>query len=369
MRLAHYLYVSILSFILGFALIINPVIASTATENTTTTNNLDIETLRSTANAFFKPIPAIEDVIKEHQIDPKQKELGHKLFFEPRLSASQIITCNSCHSLGTGGADNIPVSIGHGWRAGDRNSPTVYNAIFNASQMWDGRFKDLADQAQGPMTADVEMNNTPEHVVATLQSIPEYVEFFAEAFPNDIHNDKNPVNFENTLSAIEAFEKTLVTPNSRFDQFLQGENSLNQQELAGLNGFIQTGCIACHTGINLGGQSFFKFGLVREPSETVRPAADKGLAGETGNPADEYVFRTSPLRNIALTAPYFHSGTVWELSEAVDIMAKTQLGRDLSEQEIADITAFLHTLTGEMPEVSYPILPPNSRTTPRPNAN
>ncbi len=327
--------------------------------------NADADALRDRAKAMFKPVPTVEEMIEEHKLNEDQIELGRMLFFEPRLSKSHIITCNTCHSLGTGGADNVPTSIGHGWNAGPRNSPTVLNAVFNAKQFWDGRAEDLQEQAEGPIQADVEMNATPEMVEKVLNSIPEYKELFAKAFADD----KDPVTFKNATEAIGVFEKTLVTPNAPFDKFLNGEDTLNEEEQKGLALFMDKGCTACHSGVNLGGQNFFKFGQVQAPDEKVRPESDKGLADLTGDESQEYFFRASPLRNIALTAPYFHSGTVWSLEEAVDIMAKSQLGQTLEKDEISAIVAFLNTLTGDQPEVEYPILPPSTADTPKPDSN
>jgi len=327
--------------------------------------NADTDKLRERANQLFKPVPTAEDIIKERNLNADQIELGRMLFFEPRISKSHIITCNTCHSLGTGGADNVPTSIGHNWDAGPRNSPTVLNAVFNATQFWDGRAGDLQEQAEGPIQADVEMNATPEMVEEVLNSIPAYQELFAKAFAND----KKPVTFTNATEAIGVFEKTLVTPNASFDKFLAGEDALNDEEQKGLALFMDKGCTACHSGVNLGGQSFFKFGQVQAPDEKVRPASDKGLADLTGDANQEYFFRASPLRNIALTAPYFHSGVVWSLEEAIDIMAKAQLGQTLEKDEIGAIAAFLHTLTGEQPKVEYPILPASTAKTPKPDSN
>lgn len=321
------------------------------------------EKLRERANQLFKTIPTAEEVIAEREIQAEHIELGRMLFFEPRLSKSQVITCNTCHSIGTGGADNVPKSLGHGWNHGRRNSPTVLNAVFNGSQFWDGRAADLKEQAEGPIQDAVEMNATPEYVEEVLNSIPEYRELFANAYADD----KNPVSFANAVHAIGEFEATLVTPNAPFDKFLQGEDALNEQEREGLALFMDKGCTACHTGRNLGGEVFFKFGLVNEPSEAVRPADDQGLFELTGKESDKYSFRTSQLRNVALTAPYFHSGAVWNLEEAVKIMADTQLGQKLSDDEAASIAAFLGSLTGEQPAVEYPVLPASTANTPRPN--
>jgi len=319
--------------------------------------------LRQLANNLFKPIPTADVVVKEKGLTPEQIELGQWLFFEPRLSKSHIIACNTCHSVGTAGADNIPTSVGHGWQHGPRNSPTVLNAVFNAAQFWDGRAADLAEQAKGPVQASVEMNATPQHVEDTLRSIPQYVEKFAAAFPKD----KDPVSFDNMAKAIEAFESTLVTPNSRMDQFLLGKDTLNGQELTGLKLFIDKGCIACHSGVNFGGQNYYPFGLVKRPGADVLPEGDRGRFDVTKTASDEYVFRAGPLRNIALTAPYFHSGEVWSLEEAVALMGSSQLGTELNNDEVKAITAFLHTLTGDQPKVEYPILPPSTKDTPKPS--
>lgn len=318
--------------------------------------------LREMATKLFQPIPEAEVVIQERKLSSDKIELGKWLFFEPRLSKSNIISCNTCHSIGTGGADNIPTSIGHGWQHGPRNSPTVFNAVFNAAQFWDGRAADLKEQAKGPVQASVEMNATPKHVEDTLRSIPEYVEFFAKAFPGE----QQAVTFDNMASAIEAFESTLTTPNSRFDHFLAGKETLNGTELAGLNLFVNKGCVACHSGINVGGQGYFPFGVIKKPGADVLPVEDRGRFTVTNTASDDYVFRAGPLRNIALTAPYFHSGEVWDLEQAVAIMGSSQLGHELNSDEVKAITAFLHTLTGDQPQVTYPILPRSTSATPKP---
>ena len=322
----------------------------------------DADALRERARQFFQPVPEAEMVIEQRGISAEQIELGRWLYFEPRLSSSHIISCNTCHSMGTGGADNIPTSIGHGWQMGPRNSPTVLNAVFNIAQFWDGRAADLKEQAKGPIQASVEMNATPEHVEETLRSMPEYVEMFTKAFPGE----KEPVNFDNMAAAIEGFETTLVTPNAPFDQFLEGKDALDDMEIKGLRLFMDKGCVACHSGMNLGGQAYFPFGVIKRPGGDVLPPDDKGRFTVTQTATDEYVFRASPLRNIALTAPYFHSGEVWDLEQAVAIMGSSQLGHELNEEEVSAITSFLHTLTGEQPRVEYPILPRSRPDTPKP---
>lgn len=326
---------------------------------TTAAANADTGTLRDNANSIFKPIPEQAS----DKLDPNQIELGRQLFFEPRLSASHVISCNTCHNIGTGGADNVPASSGHAWQKGARNSPTVFNAVFNVAQFWDGRAKDLEEQAKGPVQNPVEMHNTPKNVEATLKSMPEYVAAFEKAFPGD----KQPTSFDNMARALQAFESTLITPDSRFDLYLKGDdNALDAKEKKGLQTFMSSGCISCHNGVNLGGQAYFPFGLVKKPDSKILPVGDKGRFEVTKTQNDEYVFRAAPLRNIALTAPYFHSGKVWDLEEAVAIMGTAQLGKQLNAEEVGDIVAFLKTVTGKQPKVEYPLLPPSTAKTPRP---
>ena len=315
------------------------------------------------ASEYFKAIPSIVPAVKGNAVTHERVELGRMLFFDPRLSRSGLFSCNSCHNLGTGGVDGLETSIGHGWQRGPRNAPSVLNAVFNIAQFWDGRAEDLKAQAKGPVQAGVEMANTPDRVVSTLKSMPDYVERFRRAFSGQA----DPVTFDNMAMAIEAFEATLITPASRFDQFIEGNAGvLTEQEKQGLNLFIDKGCVACHGGINVGGEGYFPFGVVERPGADILPENDKGRFQVTKTADDDYVFRAGPLRNIALTAPYFHSGKVWDLSQAVAVMGVSQLGEDLQPDEVAAITAFLHTLTGEQPRVEYPILPPSTEATPRP---
>ncbi|MFV0409930.1 MAG: cytochrome-c peroxidase [Paracoccus sp. (in: a-proteobacteria)] len=330
---------------------------------------LDIATLREDALAVFAPLPAQPvpvphaDQAEPDALDPARIELGKKLFFDPRMSASQLISCQTCHNVGLGGSDQLPTSVGHGWQKGPRNAPTVLNSVFNIAQFWDGRAPDLAEQAKGPLQAAVEMNNTPERLVETLNSMPAYVDEFAAAFPGS--ND--PVSFDNFASAIEQFEATLITPNSPFDRFLTGDDeAMDARQLAGMRAFIDTGCTACHSGINVGGDSYHPFGVVEQPNGDVLPEGDKGRFAVTETEDDAYVFRAAPLRNIALTAPYFHSGVVWDLNEAVRIMSSSQIGTELSEEQADEIVAFLGTLTGDQPLIEHPILPVRSDTTPKP---
>lgn len=319
--------------------------------------------LRASALEIFKPLPSTTPSVSHNPITPEKIALGKALFFDPRMSASGVFSCNSCHNLGTGGDDNLETSIGHGWQKGPRNAPTVFNAVFNIAQFWDGRADDLAAQAKGPVQAGVEMANTPAQVVATLNSMPEYVGWFKAAFPAD----KDPVSFDNFAKAIEAFEATLTTP-APFDAFLNGDdNAMTPAQLQGLALFIDKGCSSCHSGINVGGNGYFPFGLIEKPGADVLPEKDKGRFAVTATADDSYVFRAAPLRNVAVTAPYFHSGKVWDLKQAVGIMAASQLGEKVNEQDTDLIVAFLTSLTGRVPEVTYPILPAETDATPRPS--
>lgn len=319
--------------------------------------------LQARAKALFKQIPANAPALKGNPATPVKVDLGAKLFFDPRLSKSQLISCNSCHNVGLGGADLQETSTGHGWQKGPRNAPTVLNSVYNIAQFWDGRAKDLAEQAKGPVQASVEMNNTPDLVLKTLNSMPEYVKLFKAAFPGE----KDPVTFDNMAKAIEVFEATLVTPDAPFDRFLKGKKSaLNAKEAAGLKLFIDKGCVACHGGLNLGGSGYYPFGVVAKPAENILPRGDKGRFAVTNTSSDEYVFRSPSLRNVAITAPYFHSGVVWSLKEAVAVMGSAQFGIQLAEAETDAITAFLGTLTGKQPKVGYPIMPPSTDETPKP---
>lgn len=322
------------------------------------------DALREKANDFFKPLPSTIPALKDNVVTPEKVDLGKALFFDPRLSASGVFSCYSCHNLTTGGDDNMEVSVGHGWQKGPRNAPTVFNAVLNEAQFWDGRAADLAEQAKGPIQAGVEMANTPENVEATLNSMPQYVDWFTAAFPGE----DAPVNFDNMAKAIEVFQATLLTP-APFDAWLNGDdNALSDDQKAGLDLFIDKGCASCHSGVNVGGHGYYPFGLIEKPGAEILPRDDKGRFAVTGTVDDEYVFRASPLRNIALTAPYFHSGKVWDLSVAVDIMAESQLGESLPAEETAQIVAFLHSLTGQLPTITLPVLPPATATTPRPTS-
>jgi cytochrome c peroxidase len=315
------------------------------------------------ARGAFKPLPTRPPALAGIPATTERVELGKMLYFDPRLSASHTISCNSCHNLGLGGVDLMETSIGHRWQRGGRNAPTVLNAVFNTAQFWDGRAKDLQEQAGGPLVNPIEMGMTEGHVVEQLQGIPGYVAEFKRAFPEQTV----PLTFENVRHAIALFEATLLTPHAPFDRFLQGEEgALTVEQKEGLELFMQKGCAACHGGMNVGGGMYAPFGVVEKPGATFLPPADKGRFEVTKTASDEYVFKVPTLRNIALTAPYFHTGKAWDLRQAVAVMGASQLGISLADTEVDKVTAFLRALTGEQPRVVYPVLPPSVATTPRP---
>lgn len=287
---------------------------------------------------------------------PAKAELGKKLWFDPRLSRSGFISCNSCHNLSMGGSDNLKTSIGHNWQKGPINSPTVLNSSLNLAQFWDGRAKNLQEQAGGPIANPGEMASTHTLAVDVLQSIPQYRQEFARVYGSD------KIDINRITDAIAVFEETLVTPNSRFDKWLKGDKKvLTAQELAGYQLFKNSGCVACHNGPAVGGASFQKMGLVT-PYKTDNPAI--GRAAVTGKDADRFNFKVPTLRNVELTYPYFHDGAAATLSEAVDTMGKLQLGKQFTRSENANIVAFLKTLTGDQPKIEMPILPPSADNTP-----
>lgn len=307
--------------------------------------------LQAASNEPIQPIAPVGAV------NQAKVELGKKLFFEPRLSKSGLLSCNSCHNLATGGADNLPSSVGHGWQLGPINSPTVLNARYNVAQFWDGRAKDLKEQAGGPIANPGEMASTHEDALKVLESIPQYVAEFKTVY------GEGAISVDRVTDAIASFEETLVTPNSRFDQYLAGsEKAISADEKAGYALFKEKGCVACHNGPAVGAGSFQKFGVIK-------PYATEAMGryNVTKNEADKQVFKVPTLRNIELTAPYFHDASTWDLGEAVNVMAEYQLGTKLSAEENAKIVAFLKTLTGEQPQITYPVLPPSTAATPKPD--
>lgn len=304
--------------------------------------------------AANEPIQPIKPVKPENA---EMVELGKMLFFDPRLSKSGFISCNSCHNLSMGGTDNIKTSIGHKWQQGPINAPTVLNSSMNLAQFWDGRAKDLKEQAGGPIANPGEMASTHEMAVKVVNSISQYQQQFKKAFGSD------GVDIDRITTAIAAFEETLVTPGSRFDKWLEGnKDALTKAELDGYSLFKSAGCAKCHNGPAVGGNSFEKMG-VNKPYETKSGAV--GRMEVTGKEEDRFVFKVPTLRNVELTYPYFHDGGAATLEEAVDTMGKIQVNREFNKEEIANIVAFLKTLTGKQPDFKLPILPPSNNATPR----
>ena len=309
----------------------------------------------STVHAADEPIQPVKPV---QSVNLGMVELGKKLYFDPRLSKSGFISCNSCHNLSMGGTDNLKTSIGHNWQQGPINAPTVLNSSLNLAQFWDGRAADLKAQAGGPIANPGEMGFTHALAVGVLESIPEYVAEFKLVFGQD------KITIDEVTTAIAEFEKTLVTPNAPFDQWLLGDKAaLNQDELAGYKLFKESGCVACHNGEAVGGNSFQKMGIM-EPYQAKSPA--EGLSAVTGKDADRFKFKVPTLRNVEMTYPYFHDGEAETLTEAVDVMGRLQLGKKFTDKENAQIVAFLKSLTGDQPAFQMPILPPSTDKTPAP---
>lgn len=290
--------------------------------------------------------------------NPAMVTLGAKLFFDPRLSKSGYISCNSCHNLSMGGTDNLPSSIGDHWHEGPIRAPTVLNSSMAVAQFWDGRAPTLQAQAGGPIANPGEMASTHVLAVKVLQTIPGYVAEFKQVFGTD------KITIDQVTKAIAAFEETLVTPNSRFDKWLEGNDAaLTAEEKAGYQLFKDSGCTACHNGPAVGDNSFQKMGVV-QPYKTKNPA--QGRYGVTKDEADRMVFKVPTLRNVELTYPYFHDASARTLTQAVTTMGRVQLGKTFTPKENAEIVAFLKTLTGDQPRIMLPILPPSSDKTPAP---
>ncbi len=281
----------------------------------------------------IRPIPM------SMEVDAKKVELGRKLFFDTILSKDNTVSCASCHDLQNGGDDGLKFSFGINGQEGEINSPTVYNAVFNFRQFWDGRAKTLKDQASFPIENPVELGHSREALVKILKSNESYVDLFSDIY-------KNGVSKDNISDAIAEFEKTLITPNAPFDKYLKGdENAITQKEKDGYKLFKYKGCIICHNGVNVGGNLFNKFGIYKDTKST-----QMGRYNITKREEDRYVFKVPSLRNIELTAPYMHDGRFDTLKDAVEFMAKYQLGRYMEENEIDAIVAFLNSLTGEIPK-------------------
>jgi cytochrome c peroxidase len=302
-------------------------------------------TVLQTAKNLYQPLP-VEAVNPENLVTTEKVLLGKTLYHDNRLSLNNTQSCNTCHNVATYGVDNKATSPGDDGKPGTRNSPTTFNAALHFLQFWDGRMKDVEEQAGGPVMNPAEMNMPDEkEVIARLSKNEGYVKLFEAAFPGE----KQPVSFTNMRNAIGAFERTLLTP-GKFDKFLMGDlTALNEQEINGLNSFIETGCTACHMGPLLGGNMFQKYPLFgTHKGLTNSDVDDLGKMAATKNETDKYMFKVPSLRNIAETWPYLHDGSVRELDKTVQIMAKAQLNKELTPEKTAEITAFLHTLSGEI---------------------
>lgn len=285
-------------------------------------------------------------------ITAEKVELGRVLFYDPRLSKNNTVSCNSCHDLQRYGVDGLRFSVGVGGQVGSRNSPTVYHAAGEVLQFWDGRAANVEEQAKGPILNPVEMAmSSPSEVEAKLRAVPGYMTLFAKAFPGQ----RQLVTFDNIALAIGAFERGLVSP-SRWDRFLAGDTAaLTSEEFAGHHEFMHAGCVNCHNGPYVGGQSLQKLGVAK-----AWPAGgDIGREAFTKAPTDHLVFKVPTLRNVARTGPYFHDGSVEKLDDAVRRMATYQLGVQLTGLQVSQIVAWLNSLTGEIPReyIRKPVLP------------
>jgi cytochrome c peroxidase len=299
----------------------------------------DRAALRESAASAFGQLPS-EVPNARNPITEAKIELGRKLYYDPRLSLADDISCNSCHGLDRFGVDGNPTSPGHGGQLGGRNSPTVYNAALHIAQFWDGRAADVEEQAKGPILNPVEMAMPSEAaVIEKLRGIDGYAALFAAAFPGEA----DPLTYDNLARAIGAFERRLLTPGP-LDRFLAGDlDALTDAQATGLETFLATGCTTCHSGVAVGGGMYQKLGLVH-PYDT----ADTGREQVTGNAADRQFFKVPSLRNVRETAPYFHDGKVATLDEAIRLMGWHQLGLELDDATRAEIAAFLGALTGEV---------------------
>lgn len=321
---------------------------------------LDRGALRTRAATIFGVLPA-EASNPDNAVTPAKVELGRMLYYEPRLSKNHDISCNTCHLLDRHGVDGQPTSTGHRGQLGGRNAPTVYNAALHIAQFWDGRAADVEEQAKGPVLNPIEMAMPSEEaVVAVLESIPGYAPLFAAAFPDQ----ENPISYDNMARAIGAFERKLLTP-SGLDAFIAGDDqALSDEQLAGLDAFVSAGCPTCHQGVGVGGGLYQKLGVIKP-----YPTEDPGRKAITGSDADLRVFKVPSLRNIAMTSPYLHDGSIQELDEMIRLMAEYQLGIPVDDAQVSAIQAFLGSLTGAVDAelIAMPELPPGGPDTPAPD--
>ena len=315
--------------------------------------------------AAWEALPDVAPAPEDNPTTDAKVILGKMLFMDPRFSSTGTVSCNSCHNVMEGGDDSRTFSMGVHGKTGGRNAPTVWNSAFHSVQFWDGRAALLEDQAKGPVTNPVEMGVAEiEQAMDKVRAIPGYAAYFDKAF------SKDSMTVENAAKAVAAFERTLITPDSPYDKYVKGDKkTMTAQQISGMETFAATGCTSCHSGAAFNGpkmelgQGFYtKFPTFADNvyNDKYKLSADKGREEATGKAADANMFRVPTLRNITDTAPYFHNGSVNDLSEAVKLMAKTQLNKDLSEAEVKDIVTFLGALTGPYPEITMPRLPATS---------
>jgi cytochrome c peroxidase len=320
------------------------------------------------ANAVeWQALPDVAPAPADNPTTEAKVELGKMLYMDPRFSSTGTVSCNSCHNVMEGGDDCRKTSMGVHGKTGGRNAPTVWNAAFHSVQFWDGRALLLEDQAKGPVANPVEMGmEDVDTAMDRVRAIPGYKEYFDRAF------GENSMTVDNAAKAVAAFERTLITPNSAYDKYVKGDNkAMSEQQVRGMNKFASNGCTSCHSGAafngpqpKLGEGFYAKFPTFTDNEYVAQYqlAEDRGREEVTGNKADANMFRVPTLRNITDTAPYFHNGSVNDLGEAVRLMAKTQLNKDLDDADVEDIVAFLGALTGPYPEITMPRLPATAGT-------
>ncbi len=317
----------------------------------------------ATSAMLWAQMPSHVPIPKDNPQTAAKVELGKQLFFDPRISITGTVSCNSCHNVMSNGTDNRPVSLGAHGKPGDRNAPTVFNAAFRSVQFWDGRAASLEDQAKGPPMNPVEMAMPSEKaIVERIQSIPGYRRQFAEVF-----GGSQPITFDNIAKAIASFERTLITPGSPYDKYMEGDKTaLSPAAKRGLKLMESTGCTSCHSGPMFSGPAqpvgkgfYMKFPLFTDNAFVKQYKLDEDMGRQkvTRRESDRHMFVVPSLRNVQVTAPYFHNGSVKTLDEAVRVMAKTQLNKTLDGRDVQDIVAFLDSLTGEFPVFTLPRLP------------
>ncbi|SNR78395.1 cytochrome-c peroxidase [Desulfurobacterium atlanticum] len=305
--------------------------------------NISPASLNGTQNLNFSLLPSYPPIPSDNSQTTAKVILGKMLYFESRLSRSNTISCNTCHNIASGGDDNHQVAIGYGWRKDIRNTPTVFNVGYLKVFGWTGKATSLEDMVKMNIQDPVKMNGVEDRIVGKIKSVPEYISLFRKAFPDE----GDPINLENISKAIAAYLRTLNTFGSKFDRFLSGDTlALSDEAKIGMNLFIEKGCVKCHYGAMLTDEKFHKFTIDNDP----------GRFEVTGNETDKGFFRTAPLKNVALTAPYFHNGSVLRLDLAVKIMADRMLNEELSDVEAWRIKVFLETLTA-FPSVDARVMP------------